>query len=365
MRAWLRHPLLWIYLVLGGLFVFVVLSARQELGLFEEPLFLISQILVFGVVATIITAAYRMRKLLQNRLSLIGIVLVLFFAAIAIAAPWLAPPENPREPYRIVRCGYTHMPQPPRGDNPLEQIWKIITKQETICEARPFGLIQSYDIYYGIVWGTSMAFFVGLVLTGLNVLIGLVIGSLGAYFGRWVDEILMRITDIFLAFPFLVAAITLAAVLQPSLGRGLLTAMVALTVFGWMSYARLIRGDILAIKERDYVYAAHAIGAPHYRVLLRHIIPNAIYPTLVVGSMDIGSYVLNFAALSFLGLGAEIGFADWGQMISFARDWIPRLSDHWYIVVYPGMAILLFVLGWNLIGDAFRDILDPRLKGAK
>ncbi len=304
-----------------------------------------------------------LKRLLKNPLSMTGLVLVFFFAAVAIAAPWLAPPDNPDEPYRITRCGYTHMPQPPKVDNPLEGIWKIITRQAHICEVNPFGLIQSRDIYYGVVWGTRTAFFVGLVITGLNVLIGLLIGSIGAYFGRWVDELLMRITDIFLAFPFLVAAITLAAVLQPTIGRGLITAMIALIAFGWMSYARLIRGDILSLKERDYVLAARALGAPHHRIMLRHIIPNAIYPTLVVGSMDIGSYVLSFAALSFLGLGAEVGYADWGQMISFARDWIPRLSDYWYIVVYPGMAILLFVLGWNLIGDAFRDILDPRLRG--
>ena len=304
-----------------------------------------------------------LKKLLKNPLSLTGIILVLFFAGVAIAAPWLAPPENPNEPYRIIRCGYIPMPQPPNSPDPLTGIWKIVTKQATVCEARPFGLIESYDIYYGIVWGTRTAFKVGLIITGLNVLIGLIIGAIGAYFGRWVDELLMRITDIFLAFPFLVAAITMAAVLQPIIGRGLITAMIALIVFGWMSYARLIRGDILAIKERDYVYAAQAIGASHSRILLRHIIPNAIYPTLVVGSMDIGSYVLSFAALSFLGLGADRGYADWGQIISFARDWIPRLSEYWYIVVYPGTAILLFVLGWNLIGDAFRDILDPRLRG--
>jgi peptide/nickel transport system permease protein len=304
-----------------------------------------------------------LKRLLKNPLSLAGSVLVLFFVIIAIAAPWLAPPDNPNEPYRITRCGHVPMPQPPNSENPFEGIWKIITRQATICEVRPFGTIQSYDIYYGVIWGTRTAFFVGLTITGLTVFIGLIVGSISAYFGRWLDELLMRITDIFLAFPFLVAAITLAAVLQPTLGRGLLTAMIALTVFGWMGYARLIRGDILAIKERDYVSAAHATGVPHHRILLRHIIPNAIYPTLVVGSMDIGSYVLSFAALSFLGLGADIGYADWGQMISFARDWIPRLGTYWYIVIYPGVAILLFVLGWNLIGDAFRDILDPRLKG--
>ncbi len=313
-----------------------------------------------------------LKKLLKNPLSLSGIIIVLFFAGVAIAAPWLAPPEppyaRPDDPYRIAQCGYLPTPKPPTYPDPWETIGKIITRQAKICEVSPFGTTENqYDIYYGVVWGTRTAFFVGLVITAANVLIGLLIGSLGAYYGRWIDELLMRITDIFLAFPFLIAAITMAAVLRAKFGSsgGLMIGVIALIVFGWMGYARLIRGDILSVRERDYVTAARAAGANDRRVLLKHILPNAIFPTLVVASMDIGSYVLSFAALSFLGLGAEIGFADWGQMISFARNWIPRLYEYWYIVFWPGMAILLFVLGWNLIGDAFRDILDPRLRGTR
>ena len=112
---------------------------------------------------------------------------------------------------------------------------------------------------------------------------------------------------------------------------------------------------------RALVPAARTLGASHGRILLRHVIPNSIFPTLVVASMDLGTYVLTFAALSFLGVGVSKGYADWGQMISYARHWIPNLSEYWYTVLYPGMAILLFVLGWNLIRDAFRDILDPKL----
>jgi peptide/nickel transport system permease protein len=112
---------------------------------------------------------------------------------------------------------------------------------------------------------------------------------------------------------------------------------------------------------RALVPMARTLGASHSRIMIRHVIPNSIFPTLVVASMDIGSYVLNSAALSFLGLRAEPGYADWGQLISFARNWMPSMADYWYIIVYPGVAILLFVLGWNLIGYAFRDILDPKL----
>jgi len=288
-----------------------------------------------------------LKKLIANPISLSGILLILFFAGVAIAAPYLAPPPRPYDPYRIPRDGFSPTPKPP-------------------SEKHPFGTTSGqYDVYYGVIWGTRTAFKVGLIITGATLLIGLVVGSIAAYFGGWIDEILMRIVEIFMGFPFLVAAITLAAVLQPMIGRGLITGMIALIAFGWMGYARLIRGDILALKERDYVIAARAAGANGFRILTRHIIPNAIYPTLVVASMDIGSYVISFAALSFLGLGAEVGYADWGQMISFARDWIPVLANYWWIVVYPGMAMVLFVLGWNLIGDALRDTFDPRLRGTR
>jgi peptide/nickel transport system permease protein len=192
-------------------------------------------------------------------------------------------------------------------------------------------------------------------------LIGLVVGTLAGYYGGWVDEVLMRIVEVFQAFPFLLAAITLAAVLQPRIGRGLEVGMIALVAFSWMTYARLIRGDILSVKQREFVVAAKMVGARDRRIIFRHVLPNAMFPTLVVASMNIGTSVLTLSFLSFLGLGAEKGYADWGQLISFARNWISVLSRYWFIMVYPGLAVLLFVLGWNLLGDAFRDILDPRV----
>jgi peptide/nickel transport system permease protein len=189
------------------------------------------------------------------------------------------------------------------------------------------------------------------------------LGAVSAYVGGWVDEVIHRFVEIVLAFSFLLAALTLATVLIPKFHTGLVSGMIALIALGWPGYSRLIRGDVLTVKERDYVLAARAVGVPGWRILLRHVLPNAIYSLLVVGSLDIGTYVLTFAALSFLGLGAEQGYADWGQLPSFARNWIPDLARFWYIVVYPGAALLLFVLGWNLIGDAFRDALDPKMRG--
>jgi len=163
--------------------------------------------------------------------------------------------------------------------------------------------------------------------------------------------------------PLFLAALILATIITPRIGRSLYPAIIALIAFGWMTYARIIRGDILSIKERDYVMAARVIGVKDSRILFRHIIPNAIFPTLVYASLDVGNVVLNFAALSFLGIGTEIGFADWGQVLSFARNWITSLDVYWYIIAWPGLTLVLYVMGFNLVGDALRDVLDPRMRG--
>jgi peptide/nickel transport system permease protein len=287
------------------------------------------------------------RILVRNPVSIAGLIIVLFFALVAILAPILAPPTIPSEPFLIPRDGFQAQPRPPSA-------------------AHPLGTTQGqYDIYYGVVWGTRTAFEIGIVVTGVTVLIGGTLGAVSAYAGGWVDEVIQRFVEIVLAFPFLLAALVLATVLASKIHNGLVTGMIALITFGWPSYARLIRGDVLAVKERDYVLAARCLGIPGLRILFRHILPNAMYSLLVVGSLDIGTYVLTFAALSFLGLGAGEGYADWGQLLSYARNWIPDLAKYWYIVVYPGMALLLFVLGFNLIGDAFRDALDPKMRGMR
>ena len=290
---------------------------------------------------------YILRQLVTRPTSLTGLLLLVFFIAVAVAAPVLAPPANPAEPYNIPHDGYRAEPQLPSA----KHIFGTTERQ--------------YDIFYGVVWGTRTAFEVGIVVTLTALIFGISIGSVAGYYGGWVDDVLMRIVEIVLAFPFLLAAITLAAVLLGSSMNGITVGMIALVVFAWPTYARLIRAEILTIKNRDFVTAARAIGASDARILINHILPNAIFPTLVYASLDIGSYVISFAALSFLGLGAGAGYADWGQMISFARNWIPALATYPHIVLYPGLAILLFVMAWNLIGDAFRDIIDPRLGGSR
>ncbi len=284
---------------------------------------------------------YRLRK---NPLSLAGIAILLVFIAIAALAPVIAPPpEGHTNVYQIPRYGFSPTPTPPSPEH-------------------PFGTTQGqYDILYGVVWGTRSAFRVGLVVVGATVTIGVVLGSLAGYFGGLVDEVIMRVTDVFMAFPALILAMAITVALGPSLN----SVMLALVIVSWPSYTRLIRGDILTVREEDFVQASKGIGASHLRIITRHILPNAIFPTLVMASLDIGAVVLAAAGLSFLGLGAPEGYADWGQMIQFARNWIVGPPGdplaYWYTVVIPGLFILFFVLGWNLLGDAFRDILDPRL----
>ncbi len=310
---------------------------------------------------------YRLvRGLVTNPLSILGMIIMALFILVAAFAPAIAPPLTD-DPYTIPREGYSENPRPP-GEawtrrTPDTAFWlqPLTGSQDWI---HPFGTTPGqWDIFYGIVWGTRTAFYVGLVITGITLAVGIVVGVVSAYYGGATDMILMRITDIFLTFPFLMAALTLSAILTPLFGRSLWPAMVAIVVFGWMGFARLIRGDILSIKERDYITAAKVIGAKDRRIMFRHILPNAIFPTLVVASLSIGDIVITFAALSFLGVGVDVGYADWGQLISFARDWITALDQYWYIVVFPGLALLFFVLSWNLVGDAIRDILDPRMRG--
>lgn len=285
-------------------------------------------------------------KVLRRKpMSLLGFGLIGFFLAVAALAPVLAPPEaGSRDSYIIPQTGYSPDPVRPSREH-------------------LFGTTeQQYDLYYGMVWGTRTAFKVAMQVVVVSVIIGVILGGVAGFYGGLVDEVLMRFTDIILAFPDIVLAVVIVAVRGPSL----FNVMVAVTAVSWPSYARLMRGDVLSVKERDFVAAARALGASDSRILLRHIIPNSIYPVLVVASLSMGRIVITAAALSFLGLGAPVGYADWGQLISLSRNWILGSSgnpfEYWHTVFIPGSAIFLFVLGWNLLGDAARDILDPRQK---
>jgi peptide/nickel transport system permease protein len=312
--------------------------------------------------------SYRiLRALVKTPVSILGFSLIALFVVVAIAAPWIAPPVNPNDPFSMPRDGFRAEPQPmmsewSRNQPPLPAWWKPIMGTDQWVHLLGTSEGQ-YDLFYGIIWGTRTAFKTALIVTFATLVIGLVVGSISAYYGGMVDNVMMRFVDVMLTLPYIMAALILAAVLTPKIGRSLIPAMVALIVFGWMNYSRLIRGDILSVKQRDYVMAARVIGVKDNRILWRHVLPNAVFPTLVYASLAIGDVVLSFAALSFLGIGTPTGYADWGQILSYARNWITDLTTYWYIVVWPGLALVLFVMGWNLVGDALRDVLDPRMRG--
>lgn len=305
--------------------------------------------------------------LLRTPASIAGFILIALFIFIALAAPVIAPPVTPKDPYRIPRDGFSSEPQPmmtewTRNTPDLPFWWKPIMGTDHWVHL--LGTSQGqYDIFFGIIWGTRTAFRTALIVVAATLLIGVTVGSVSAFYGGIVDNLIMRVVDVFMTLPFILAALILAAVLTPVIGRSLVPSIIALITFGWMGYARIIRGDILSIKERDFVMAARVIGVRDSRILFRHIVPNAIFPTLVLATLAIGDVVLSFAALSFLGIGTEVGYADWGQVLSFARNWIISLNTYWYIIVWPGLILVLFVMGWNLVGDALRDVLDPRMRG--
>ena len=284
------------------------------------------------------------KRFLSNPLTIIGLVIVIGFGIMAVFAPVIAPPENPNQPYEMPHDGWQNEPQPP-------------------SEEHPFGTLeQQYDMFYGIVWGSRNAFRVGLLVVIVNLITGLLLGSIAGYFGGIADEVIMRIADIFYAIPFLVLAMFIVVVI----GRGVGSIILTLIIVLWPTYTRVIRSEILAVRERDFIQAARASGSSHLRIIFKHVLPNTIYSVLIVASMQIGVTVIAAASLSFLGLGADTGFADWGQMVSTARNWIVGPSGnrlkYWFIVFIPGAAIALFVLGWNLLGDAARDVFDPRMR---
>ncbi len=287
------------------------------------------------------------RRFGRNPLTWFGVGLVVFFALVAAFAPLIAPPPQGTTyvlsiPSQIPRASYYAQPSPPSAGH-------------------VFGTTQGqYDLFFGVVWGSRSAFMVGFLVVALGVFVGLILGSLAGYYGGFLDSAIMRLTDVFFSVP----ALVLAMVIVTILGSSLFNVMWAIAVVSWPVYARLIRGEVLKAKNLDYVDAARGLGVSNRRIILRHVLPNTIAPLIVVASLDIGAVVLLAAALSFLGIGAPTGFPGWGQLINLARAWLigppGEPFKFWYVTVYPGVAIVLFVLGWNLLGDALRDALDVR-----
>ena len=287
---------------------------------------------------------YTLYRIIKNPSAIIGFTLLFFFVGVAVLAPYIAPPKYAYNPYLMPHKGFSPTPKPPSDSN-------------------IFGTTSGqYDIFYGAVWGTRTAFKIGLFVVSIAALIGVSLGVISGYYGGMVDEILMRIVDIVFAIPLLV--LTMAIVV--AFGRGLDNVMIALAMVQWRNYVRVMRSGILTLRELDFVQAARLMGVSDIKIMLRHILPNGIYPVLVMAFMDIGSMVIVAAFMSFIGLGAPKGYADWGQMVALARNYIVGPPDdplkYWYTIAIPGGCIILIVLAWNLIGDALRDAFDPKLR---
>jgi len=292
---------------------------------------------------------------------MLGVLIVLVFAVVALAAPLIAPPTHNEDPYLVPRDGFAVVPQPPNTDHPL-------------------GTMKGqYDIFYGLIWGTRVAFRIGLLITAGRALVGVLIGITAGYFGGPIDAILMRITDAFLSFPLMAVILVFLTV-----GSGIIqgnyllgdeieqTIALALILFGWMQYTRLMRGNVLVEREKTYIKAATATGTPPQRIIIRHLLPNATQGLFVMIASDVGAMVATMAAFSFLGFTGGFNIrpaADWGHMLSDSRDFIIGMPGHafkyWYTYMPCSLAILFFSIGWNLIGDGLRDVLDPRLNGRR
>ncbi len=268
--------------------------------------------------------------LTQSPLVVAGFMLMFAFILMAIFAPWIAP------------------------YGPEERVWE--EKLQAPSMSHIFGTDESGgDIFSRIVWASQLDLAIAVTVVVTAMAVGSVIGAVSGFLGGKIDEVMMRITDIFLAFPALILAMTIAA----ALGRNLTNLTIALIIVWWPAYARLIRGQVLSEREKLYVEAARAVGAPTRRIIFRHVLPNSIYPLLVNATLDLGGVILTAAGLSFIGFGAGAGIAEWGRMIADGRNYL--FQSPW-MATFPGLAILLSALAMNLVGDGLRDVLDPRLR---
>jgi peptide/nickel transport system permease protein len=280
-------------------------------------------------------------SLLQNKIAALGVLIVLAMIGAAIFAPVIAPHEL-------------------EGDVSIgERLRRRLKPPAWVEGGAPEFLLGTdslgRDILSRIIYGSRVSLAVGFIAVFLAGTMGVILGLISGYSGGLIDDVIMRVADIWLAFPFIILAILFLSVLGPGLDK--LIAVLALG--GWVGYARVTRGQVLAIKEKEYVEAARALGVPGIRILFRHIMPNTLAPIIVISSFAVATTILAEAALSFLGLGVKPAIPTWGSMLADGRDY---LRDAWWLATFPGMAIMITVLGINLFGDWLRDYLDPRLK---
>lgn len=267
-----------------------------------------------------------LRAFLRHRLGLVGLTIVIAFSAAALLAPQISPYDPLTQRIATARL------QPPSAEYPLgtDELGR--------------------DILSRLVHGARISMRIGLIAEGIALLIGMTLGSLAGYLGGWVDNLIMRLTDIFFAIPSLLFLIVVVAIMEANAT----TIFVALGVISWPSEARLMRAEVMRLREREYVVAARALGMRNWRVIVRHIVPNAVASLIVVGSLGVAGAILSEATLSFLGLGIQQPIPSWGTMINQGQEYI---FTAWWYSVFPGLVIMLAVLGFNFIGDALRDAL--------
>ncbi len=276
------------------------------------------------------TAAISLRRAAgHNLLATIGVILVILFVILALFAPWIAPqdPSAIDLPNRLGSASHSHW----LGTDELGR-----------------------DILSRVIYGARVSMFVGSCIVLTSLVLGLIIGSIAGYYGGWIDQFFnVVVMNAFLSFPGILIAIAFVAFRGPGIGN----LVIALSISGWVGYARLVRGQVLAAREREFVEAARAIGASDLRIITRHILPNIIQPVVVQSAIGMAGAILAEATMSFLGLGVPPPTASWGSMLNDGRA---HLFDAPHLVLFPALAVMLAVLSFNFIGDALRDYLDPR-----
>jgi len=271
------------------------------------------------------------RRMLRNRSAVVGMVVLAALILVAIFAPQVAP-HDPND------YDYRNALQPPNTPG------HILGTDEL-----------GRDVLSRLIYGSRVSMRMGLIVVGIAASIGVTLGAISGYYGGVIDQIIMRVVDLLLAFPFMVLAIAVASILGPSLTN----TMIVLGGVSWIGYARLVRGLVLSLREEEYVVAARVVGARDWRIIWRHILPNCMGVIIVQATFGVASAILAASALSYLGMGAQPPTAEWGAMLSAAKR---EMRHHPMMAIAPGMAIMITVLAINFVGDALRDALDPRLR---
>ena len=266
----------------------------------------------------------------KNKLALAGSAIVAALFIVSVFAPWISP-------YDPGAIDLKHVLAPPSAEH-----W--------------FGTDQlGRDVLSRMIWGARISLKVGFVATGLAILIGMLLGAIAGYYGGWIDTLIMRFVDIMLCFPSFFLILAVIAFLEPSIWN----IMLVIGLTGWMGVTRLVRADFISLRERDFVRAARAVGAGDARIIFLHILPNAMASILVAATLGIAGAILTESALSFLGIGVQPPTQSWGNILTAGKD---NIDIAWWLSLYPGLAILITVVGYNLLGEGIRDASDPRLK---